>query len=344
MISRFFFSLLLLLINVSISAESLKLNPDHPNTYIVAPGDTLWDISGWFLQDPWKWPELWNRNTKIENPHLIYPNDVLSLVLHNGKPVLNIVRSDLATYKMSPKTHEIMLEQAIPTIPFSEIEAFLTHSKVLNDHELNLAPYVLANSEDRIISGAGDTVYVRGIEDEYSTHYNIFKQGKTYTDPHSQEILGYEALYKGSAYIIKHGDPATLKLQTTSHEILSGDRLLPVSNNTFERNFIPHAPDDEIKGEIISLFNGVSQVGQYQIVVINRGERDDLEVGHVLSISHRGKTMYDNIEIEKGRTVILPDEVSGIAMVFKTFEKVSYIIIMNATKAIHLYDKVHAVN
>lgn len=354
MMRRVFLSLLFLLLSLPLAAANVELNPDHPQQYEVVRGDTLWDISGRFLKYPWHWPELWSVNSYIENPHLIYPGDLLTLVYRDGRPVLELTRGSTA-YKMSPGVREIELEKAISTIPLDEIRAFLTRPRVLDEGELSAAPYIVAGSEERLISGSGDIVYARGVEEENGKHYSVFLKGKTYTDPETQEILGYEAIYKGAGLITANGDPATLLLKETTQEVLTGDRLLPVVEDDYEMNFFPRRPEGDVNGQIISVFNGVSQVGQYQIVVLNRGDRDALEVGHVLSVHQLGSTVIDpvisgredetyfnthNKGVDRNQTVKLPDEYAGVAMVFKIFEKVSYAIVMKATRAIHINDKV----
>ncbi|PCJ32573.1 MAG: peptidoglycan-binding protein [Gammaproteobacteria bacterium] len=356
MIRRVYVSLLFLLVSTFTFAGEVVLNPDHPQEYTVVSGDTLWDISGKFLQYPWHWPELWSVNSHIKNPHLIYPGDLLSLVYRNGKYGLELTRGS-RTYKLSPEAHEIILDKAISTIPMDVIKAFLTRPEVLDEGELAKAPYVVASKGERLISGAGDEVYVRGLTDKDITHFSLFSKGITYTDPQTEEILGYEAIYKGDARLVAAGDPATLSLKKTTQEILIGDRLLPVTDEQYEMNFLPRAPETEIEGQIISVFNGVSQVGQYQIVVLNLGERNQLEIGHVLSIYQAGNTIIDPVisgreeetyfnagDVDRNQMVTLPDTHAGIAMVFKTFEKVSYAIIMKATTAIHINDKVSAVD
>jgi len=354
MIRRVSLSLLFLLFNLPLFAAELELNPEHPQQYEVVRGDTLWDISGQFLKYPWHWPELWSANSYIENPHLIYPGDLLTLVYRDGKPVLELSRGSKA-YKMSPEAREIVLDKAISTIPLDEIRAFLTRPQVVSEGALSAAPYIVAGSEERLISGAGDRVYARGFDEEPSKNHSVFSQGKVYQDPDTAEVLGYEAIYKGHGLVSVKGDPATITLTKTTQEILIGDRLLPVVEDDYEMNFIPRAPGQEIKGQIISVFNGVSQVGQYQIVVLNRGDRENLEVGHVLSVYQAGKKVIDTVlsgredetyfnthnnDVDRNQTVILPDEYAGVAMVFKVFEKVSYAIVMKATRAIHLNDRV----
>ncbi len=354
MIRRFYISLLFVLLSVPVMAAEVALNPNHPQQHVVVRGDTLWDISGMFLQFPWHWPDIWHVNPQIENPHLIYPGDLISLVYRDGRPVLELTRGS-AAYKMSPEVREITLESAIPTIPLDAILPFLSKPRVVGEEVLVSAPYIVASSDERLISGAGDKVYARGVDEEQGKHYSIFRGGAVYTDPVTDEILGYEAIYTADAWISAMGDPATVDLRQTTREVLIGDRLLPVVEDDYAMNFIPRAPEEQLDGYIISVFDGVSQVGQYQIVVLNKGGRDKLEVGHVLSVYQAGKTVIDpvlsgrededyfnlhNKGKDRDASVILPDEYAGVAMIFKVFEKVSYGIVMKANRAIHVGDKV----
>ena len=359
MTRRIYLSLLFLLFSSFSFAADVELNPDHPQQYTVVRGDTLWDISGKFLKYPWHWPAIWQANTQIENPHLIYPGDLLTLVYRNGQPMLELSRGSKA-YKMSPQVREIMLEKAISTIPLDAIRAFLTRPQVLDEDVLKSAPYILASADERLISGAGDKVYARGLDpDKKEKNFSIFSQGGAYLDAETKEVLGYEAIYKGYLLMTDLGDPATGELRQTTKEVLVGDRLLPVTEDGYEMNFFPKSPEQEIEGNIISVFDGVSQVGQYQIVVLDRGARNGLEVGHVLSVYQKGETVIDPIlsgrEDEtyfntnnKGKdrdaSVTLPDEHAGVAMIFKNFEKVSYAIVMKASRAIHLNDKVSSID
>ncbi|OUR65965.1 peptidoglycan-binding protein [Methylophaga sp. 42_25_T18] len=354
MIRRLLLSMLLVLLSLPLLANDVVLNPDHPQRYEVVKGDTLWDISGRFLKFPWHWPDIWHVNAQIENPHLIYPGDIISLVYRDGKPMLELTRGSKA-YKMSPEVREMVLEKAIPTIPLDAIQPFLSRPRVVGEEVLDQAPYIVASSGERLISGAGDRVYARGIDETQGEHYSVFRGGKVYLDPETEEILGYEAIYTGDALVEQMGDPATVELRYTNREVRIGDRLLVVEDENYNLNFLPRVLDTELEGRIISVFDGVSQVGQYQIVVLNRGARDDLEIGHVLSVYQAGDTVRDAVlagsfeedyfntktnKEDKQATVTLPDEYAGVAMVFKIFEKVSYAIVMKATRAIHINDKV----
>lgn len=354
MMRRLILSLFFLSFSVSIMATEVALNPDHPQQHVVVRGDTLWDISGMFLKYPWHWPDIWQANPQIENPHLIYPGDVISLVYRDGRPVLELTRGSTA-YKMSPEAREIKLENAIPTIPLDAIRAFLTRPRVVGEETLALAPYIVAGSEERLMSGAGDKVYVRNLDEEQGEHYSVFRSGQVYKDPKTAEILGYEAIYTADALVDVMGDPSTVNLRKTTREVMVGDRLLPVIADDYEMNFMPRSLEQALDGQIIAVFDGVSQVGQYQMVVLNKGERDNLEIGHVLSIHQAGKSVIDpvlsgresetffnteNRDKDRNASVTLPDEYAGVTMVFKIFEKVSYAIVMKATRAIHINDRV----
>lgn len=354
MIRRIYISLFFVLISVTVVAEEIELNANHPQSYEVVKGDTLWDISGKFLKYPWHWPEIWHVNPQIENPHLIYPGDQLWLADCEGKPCIKLTRGTRGA-KLSPEMREIELDKAIATIPLSAISPFLLRPRVVGEETLETAPYVVAGAEERLISGAGDNVYVRGLEIANGKRYSVFREGIVYQDPETAEILGFEAIYLADAWLRKIGDPSTVELRTTSREVRIGDRLLGVDDVDFALNFIPRPPTHKIDGRILSVFDGVSQVGQYQIVVLNRGERDDLESGHVVSIYQVGDKVKDIVLSgvadedyfntnksgkDRNVTITLPDERAGVAMVFKTYEKVSYAIVMKAMRAIHVGDKI----
>jgi hypothetical protein len=341
--------LLFLLLSFPILAADVVLKPNHPKQYVVVKGDTLWDISGKFLQYPWHWPDIWQVNPQVKNPHLIYPGDTLSLVYRDGKPYLELARG-IQSYKLSPQARETLLDEAIPTIPYDVIKPFLNRPLVVGEEVLEMAPYVVASTEERLISAAGDKVYARGIEDAETKGYSIFTPGSVYKDPETGEVLGYEAIYNAEGRVTRQGDPVTIMLSESTREVSIGDRLMPVVEDDYAMNFMPHSPDTMPEGQIISIYEGVSQIGQYEVVIINRGQREGLEVGHVLSVYQAGDVLHDSILAAKDDddisdeelTVTLPDEYAGVVLVFKVFEKVSYAIVMKATRAIHVNDTVSA--
>jgi len=318
-------------------ADQVVLKDGHPDRHVVVKGDTLWDISETFLASPWLWPEIWYVNPQIDNPHLIYPGDVITLVYVDGKPQLRVQRGK-GTFKLSPKIREERLDKAIPTIPIDAIQQFLTQPLVADQDTLENSAYVVSSAGEHLIVGAGDRVYARGLVDDQGDRFHIFRPGDPYIDPVTNEVLGHEALYLGESTAERFGDPATLKLTKTTREINIGDRLMPMTQEDVHAYFAPHSPDNSVEGTIISVVDGVSQIGQYQIVVLNRGTREGVDVGTVFEIYQAGERIVDQVSKERNASVKLPDEKAGVLMVFRTFEKVSFGLVMKATSALHVGD------
>ncbi|HHO69286.1 MAG TPA: LysM peptidoglycan-binding domain-containing protein [Gammaproteobacteria bacterium] len=332
-------ALALALAVTSVFADQVVLKDGHPDRYVVVKGDTLWDISERFLDKPWLWPEIWYVNPQIENPHLIYPGDVINLVYVDGKPQLRVQRGK-ATIKLSPRVRAERLDKAIPTIPVDAIQQFLSRPLVVGEDELARAAYVVSSAGEHLITGAGDRIYVRGLKDEGYSRFNAFRPGSTYVDPETGEVLGFEAIYLGDGTVERYGDPSTLSLIRTTREVNIGDRVLPITREDVQPYFQPHAPKAGLQGTIISVLDGVSQIGQYQIVVLNRGAREGVDVGTVLAVYQAGETIRDQVSGRKKDIVKLPDERAGLVMVFRTFDKVSYALVMKATSALHVGDRV----
>jgi hypothetical protein len=331
-------ALALALVTTAAFADQVALKEGHPDRYVVVKGDTLWDISGKFLDSPWLWPEIWHVNPQIENPHLIYPGDMISLVYVDGKPQLRIQRGK-GTFKLSPKARVERLDTAIPTIPIDTIQQFLTQPLVVDENTMEDAAYVVSSAGEHLIVGAGDRIYVRGIDADQGSRYNVFRPGDAYVDPDTNEVLGYEALYLGDGHSERFGDPSTVKLDRTTREINIGDRVMPMSQEDVHAYFSPHASKDDVKGTIIAVVDGVSQIGQYQVVVINRGARENVDVGTVFAIEQRGASIPDQVSENPKDVVKLPDERAGLLMVFRTFDKVSFGLIMKATSSLHVGDR-----
>lgn len=356
-----------LVISINCWAEELQLNPSHPDQYTVVKGDTLWDISGKFLTHPWQWPELWQHNNQIQNPHLIYPGDTIYFSMVDGKPQLSLSRNEQsvpmvnngpcvlkeedykngrkdfaisADGKVLPCIRETNIKTAIKMIPISDIAQYLNSPRVVSENELNAAPYVIDFAGEHLIAGSGDRIYVREIQDPSSLSYTIYRAGTTYKHPDSGEILGYEAIYIADASLQKVGDPATLLINKSANEIRTGDRVMLNSENEITLNYFPRPPETAINGSIISVLGGVSNIGLHNVVVIDKGTRDGMLVGHELDIFQRGNKVRDPYSKTKNDTVTLPDEVAGKIMIFRPFEKVSYALVMKASRAIHLLDKV----
>ena len=320
------------------------IKPDYPDRYVVVKGDTLWDIASRFLNDPWLWPQVWQINPKIRNPHLIYPGDVIVLYYVDGKPYLTLEGAagvappkGVETVKLSPKIRYQSLEKAIDTIPRSAIGPFLYRPRVVTKEEIDNAPYIVSSYEEHLISGTGNRVYAKKVTDDTIAQYGVIRPGEIYRDPDTKEVLGYEVIRVAAARLVRTGDPATLTLVDAKREVLNGDLLMPSEEGELDFNFFPQPPRDAIDGKIISVFDGVSQIGQYNVVTLNRGKRDGLIPGHVLAIYQSGKEVQDP---QSTSWVTLPDERAGVLMVFRTYDKVSYALVMRATRAIHVYDRV----
>ncbi len=331
--------ILALLVSVAAVAANDVLKENHPDRYVVVKGDTLWDISARFLRDPWLWPEIWYANPEIKNPHLIYPGDVITLVYIDGKPRLRVERG-MPTVKLSPHARETKLDQAIPTIPLDAIRPFITEPQITTEDALEAAPYVVQSAGEHLVVGAGERIYVRAIPVDEPSRWIVVRKGDTFVDPVTGENLGVEAMYVGDARLQHTGDPATLLVTRSNREALIGDRLLPAAGDTYDTNFMPRAPDRTVEGQILSVVDGVNQIGRYQVVVINRGEREGLRPGDVLAVYQRGETVPDQVSEARRDVVKLPDERAGLLMVFRTFEKVSYALVMRASTNMHVADMV----
>lgn len=329
-------------------AQTVALATDHPDRYTVVKGDTLWDISARFLRDPWLWPEIWHVNPDIENPHLIYPGDVIVLSFKDGKPVLSLERrplaeSELPVVKLSPQVRTTELDSAIATIPMDAIQQFLTRTRVVGKADAEKSPYIVSMEEGRLIGGSEHEIYARKMPaDSKGKDYSVFRIGETYQNPgaRKEDILGYEAIHVADARVLADGDPSTLLITQSSREALPGDRLLLEKESRFDRNFMPYAPKEPIEGQIISVPDAVSRVGRYQVVVVNLGLRDGAEPGLVLAVNQAGETVRDLVREDKSEAVKLPDTRAGLVMLFRTFERVSYGLVMQASRDIRLYDTV----
>ena len=385
--------LVLALVVAPVSGDEVVLNPEHPDSYAVVKGDTLWDIAGRFLTYPWQWPDIWEVNPQIKNPDLIYPGDQISLTYRDGRPVLSLSRGGAQLVggrrvKLSPTIRETRHDEAIAPIPLDAIQQFLSRPRVLSEAEISGAAYVISSQDQHLVNGAGNRIYVRGMDNPQTGKLLVFRPGNEYRDPDTDTILGYEALHIGDIVLVKLGDPATALVVNSNREIQAGDRIMASGQEEYP-DFIPHAPSAAVDGSIISVVDGVSQIGQYQVVVLNRGTGDGLEPGHVLAIYQTGALVDDEIASEMmfqerreaqiraedenpspvGRliesvandlrgaklaldkafgepiggapvTVRLPEEHAGELMVFRTFDNVSYALVMNTQRPVHVLDKI----
>jgi hypothetical protein len=337
--------------------EPVELKENAPMRYVVQKGDTLWGIANKYLKDSWQWPELWYVNPKVANPHLIYPGDELYLYYVDGAPRLAKVGEGggggggapqgEAAYTMppggegsfSPSVRQLPLDQAIYAIPADQIRAFLHGPRVIDEDELDDAPYIVDFDEKRLLGAADSYAYVVDIEDQSVAQYQVVRRSKEYRDPDDNDVIGYEVLPVADAEVRVFGDPSTIYLLRSDMEARAGDYLLLPETDPLALRFIPHAPAKDVDGKIISVFNAMSQIGQYQIVTLNRGTEQGIEPGHVLTVYQAGRKAKDPNAFFGG-SVQLPDQKAGTLMVFKAGPRVSHALVMSATRAIHLLDKV----
>lgn len=347
-------------------ADTVQVNPNHPDHYTVVKGDTLWDIAGRFLTEPWRWPEIWKVNPQIKNPHLIYPGDVVTLTYEGGSPVLTVERGGSmskrggARYvKLEPQIRVIDNKEAIPSIPIDAIRTFLSRPLVINsEKEMDSLPYIVSSYEQHLVAGEGNKVYIKGLKEVPGQRtYTVYRKGPAYKK--NGKIIGYQALYVGEARITRYADVSTATITQSSREVLNGDRLMPVSDKDVNSDFIPKSPGNTVSGNIISVVDGLREIGQYQIVVVDLGSEDGMEPGTVLGIYQSGKVVTDRTGAKsqwplantplgkylgtpkaRGVDVKLPEEYAGVLMIFRPYERVSYGIVMEAYGPLKLNDKV----
>lgn len=363
MLHKIVLLMLLSFISLSATAQTVQVNPDQPGQYVVQKGDTLWDISARFLTEPWRWPEIWKVNPQIENPHLIYPGDVVSLSYQDGSPVLTVNRGGSAggrSVKLSPSIRSEQRDQAIPAIPIDVIRQFLTRPLVVDESDMDSWAYIVSSYEQHLIAGPGIEIYVRGLDPtEGVTQYSIYRKGPAYVSKSEgkETVLGYEAIYVGDAEVLDFGDPSTAVVTTAVREVLNGDRLIPRRDDEMYSNFIPSKPATTIDASIISAQDVLSEIGQYQVVVLDKGASDGISVGNIFGIYQSGRTVTDKIKTSgkkyednalidylgrskaAGEQVNLPEVRAGVMMVFRTFDRVSYALVMEALRPVHLYDR-----
>ena len=323
------------------------MNPNAPDSYVVKRGDTLWGIAKVFLRDPWFWPEIWQVNPQVQNPHLIYPGDTLRLVYIDGQPRIMLQRGDAA--RVLPRVRSQPLEAAVTTIPYETVAAFMSKPSVLAKEQIKDAPYVVATRDMHVVMATGDTLYARGFPGpvQLGTHYNVVRVGEELRDPDDNEVVGYDGIFNGAGHVTRGGDPATLIMTESARETEAGDKLF-AGGVDVPLDFIPSAPKVKINGRIMAVSDGVTVIGQYAVVAINRGARDGLSPGNVLAVFKAGPVISDNanrgflnsMSRLKSSKVKLPDERSGTFMVFKTFDRLSFGLIMEATDIINVADRV----
>ncbi len=371
------------LLTVASIATAAQVNPDAPDTYVVRPGDTLWSIAGKFLDEPWRWREVWHSNSDVRDPDLIYPGDVLRLTMIDGVPSVGVERNGRSNPRVRVSTGN-----AVPVIPMSAIAPFLTRPFVADSDAIDRAPYVVGFPDEHIVAGLHDSIYVRRIDSTRISKFQVLRPGDALRDPDSNELLGYEAGFVAEAVLERPGDPAKLRVVRVEREVAIGDRVVPEVVEALPASFRPRPAPAGTRGRILMVLNGVREIGQYDVVALNRGTRDGIQPGHVLEVYAGGTKQRDevrqgevdwnwrgesplssefwygndheiagwlrnepspdaplplHVEVRKRRaTYIAPYERAGTLMVFRTFDRVSFALVMSATRAMHVEDRVAA--
>jgi hypothetical protein len=329
----------------SSAPTSQLLRPDAPMNYSVKRGDTLWDISAVFLKDPWFWPEIWQINPQVENPHLIYPGDVLSLAVGaNGDAHVYI--SQYGGARLTPRLRSEDLDGPIDSIPFSAIAAFLSKPSVLTKDQALRAPHILAFRDGHMVGGTGHEIYVRKLNAPLNQRFSVMHVGGEIRDPETDDVVGYQAAFVATAVVNAPGDVSKAVLTEGAREALEGDRLISQEGET-PLTFTPHAPTSPIDGQIIAVADNAGQIGQYHVVVVNRGARHGLAPGAVLAVDQKGATVHDRYGRSPwhkepiGEKVQLPYERAGTMIVFKVYDRVSYGLIIGARGEMQVADRVY---
>jgi len=357
-----------------LAAEAPAIKDGAPDRYVVQKGDTLWSISGRYLKEPWRWPELWKMNQEqLKNPHLIFPGDAIVLDRSGGEAKLQLVQ--LQTTRLEPKVRsEPSTRNAVPSIAPAVIEPFLSKPLVVSADELDRAARIVAASDSRVTLGAGDRAFVQGITKDKGDQWQIFRRGDPLIDPDTNEILGYEAKYLGEAVVRQHGEVATIDIVRSTQEVHRDDRLLPLGKQTPIFAYVPHSPRVPVKGRIISAYGSLQEAGPMSIVALSKGSKDGLQVGTVLAIERsqttsrysqrteplfgrsgitgndtprvyypeplppREKILVRGEAVTRSDIAKLPDERYGLVMVFRTFDRASFALVMEASRPVAVTD------
>jgi len=359
-----------MLVTVAVYAAGAQLRADHPDTYTVRRGDTLWDISAKFLSKPWLWPEIWQANPQVRNPHLIYPGDVLNLSFINGPRL-----------KLEPSLHRE--GEAVPAIPLDQLRMFLKDMRVMDSNEVSAAPYVVGFEEARLRGAVGQNLYVRGLKSAPGQRWAIVRPTHVYRgfeqdDPNDAENgivgheldtnvamvrtpwaedfrgdghygrgedLGVEVSVIGTAETLREGDPSTLLLLDATQEIRAGDRVLPLDGPAYDPYYYPHAPQSvPANARVIAFADAMDAAGPRQVVALSIGAKDGVDNGQTYAMFQPGERIHDDVASNSwsrgsGEKVTLPEEFVGHVMVFRTFDRVSYGLVMDGLRPVHRGDR-----
>jgi LysM domain len=326
-----------------VNAENIPLQTQYPERYVVVKGDTLWRIAGKFLKNPWQWPALWGMNkAEIKNPHHIYPGDVVAIDMVNGRPKLKLLSQQVVSQTVNLEPGVIVTplnEHAIATIQPNIITPFITKPQVMEANDIKKAPRIVAGQEQRYVLSPGTRIYVQDLPaGDTKPYWSIYRTGEEIKDPKTKAVLGYESKYLGEAKILQAGNPAVAVITKAVEEIFVKDRLLPTPDD-LQQAYVPRAPEADVQAQIVKISSGVAETGVGSVVLINKGAKDGLEQGHVLAIQRHGELIDDpEPETKPDAKIQLPTERAGLLMVFKTFERLSYGLIMESNGPVYALD------
>lgn len=331
---------------MSPASDALELKASAPETYIVKRGDTLWDIASIYLDEAWLWPQIWEVNPEIANPHLIYPGDQLRLVLVDGQPRLSLNRAgtkrdvNQGLIKLSPKIRKNDKAGAIQAIALDDVSTWFERARIVDRASLDDAAYIVAGIDGQRLLKSGDEVYSQGVFDRSVSTYGIYELGQTYRDPETRQKLGIEIIQVGTARIVGRDSELTrLVITEASQAVSPGDRLLVTDAQHLDPSFFPKPPAQEITGSVIGLGNERSIAGSNATLVINRGSNDDIVPGTLLEIAKTGVVTEDPMT---GRALQLPNQGVGLALVYQGGDQVSYALILESSAEVNVGDIVQS--
>ena len=329
--------------------QSGLLKRDYPERYVVQDGDTLWEIASQFLQNPERWPEIWQPDEYLDEPELIYPGDTLRLSIVEGSPRILVSRGDRNTVRLRPQMREEVLTSAIPAIALESVESSFSRNRIVSQQQFDEAPYIISNIGNNLAIGTGDEVYARATDWPTTTAtFEIYRERRGYFGGEDDdELLGLELEYVGFATITDAEGEGIRRLliNNGSKEILIGDRLLIREESRIDSTIFPTEPGVEIQGEIVGFLNAENMASQLDSVVINLGIEDSLNVGDILSITQGTTELVDEVARERmgwrerlratfrrdsEDTLELPGREIGTLLVYKTFDELSYALILSS--------------
>lgn len=349
-------------LGITLPAQALQRNTNPPSllknapgVYIVKKGDTLWDIAGHYLKKPWRWPEIWVHNKHVKNPHWIFPGDRLLICVINGRTVVGKDEGDgcagiarrmnnngLPVVKLYPQVRVEPLDVAVPLIPLKNIEHWLKHSQVIPAAEIANTPYVVGSADNRVIAAAGQRIYVRGQGLTEGQTYGVFHEGLPYLADNGKTNLGIEMTQMATGVVTQiTGDIATIELQQSfDGEVRLKDRVLPLPDATLPDMFFPTQPDQVTAGgKVIRVLDSISAAAKGSVIALDRGIADGAAPGQVFAIYQHGQQIKDP---KTGEKLQLPSERIGLAMIFRSYDRVSYAYVLESELPIKVQDDIRS--